>query len=315
MVNDFAFDAASRAARPAAPAARLPPVGVDAEPAARLHQGRLRRPRPGARLEPGLRHRRRPRAAATSRSPPRSSGRCASWRPAASTSTRSSSSTRSTATRPTRRSCSTTRRRSPARTRLTGDWYDCSAHLLWIGDRTRQLDGAHVEFLSGVRQPDRREARPDGRRRRGGRALRAAQPRRDPRAGSCSSAAWARTTSPSACRRSLEAVQRHRPARRVGLRPDARQHVQPRQRLQDPALRRRDGASCGASSACATPPACGPAASTSSSPARTSPSAWVAPRRSSVRHLEQRYETMCDPRLNARQSLDLAFQTAELLRG
>jgi 3-deoxy-7-phosphoheptulonate synthase len=31
-------------------------------------------------------------------------------------------------------------------------------------------------------------------------------------------------------------------------------------------------------------------------------------------HLEQRYETMCDPRLNARQSLDLAFQTAELLR-
>ena len=31
-------------------------------------------------------------------------------------------------------------------------------------------------------------------------------------------------------------------------------------------------------------------------------------------HLEQRYETMCDPRLNARQSLDLAFQIAELLR-
>src|SRR5204862_2209844 len=28
----------------------------------------------------------------------------------------------------------------------TGDWYDCSAHLLWIGDRTRQPDGAHVEF-------------------------------------------------------------------------------------------------------------------------------------------------------------------------
>jgi 3-deoxy-7-phosphoheptulonate synthase len=31
-------------------------------------------------------------------------------------------------------------------------------------------------------------------------------------------------------------------------------------------------------------------------------------------HLEQRYETVCDPRLNARQSLDLAFQVAELLR-
>ncbi|MGB2131780.1 MAG: 3-deoxy-7-phosphoheptulonate synthase, partial [Marinobacterium sp.] len=36
---------------------------------------------------------------------------------------------------------------------LTGDWYDCSAHMLWIGDRTRQPDHAHVEFLRGVRNP------------------------------------------------------------------------------------------------------------------------------------------------------------------
>jgi len=36
---------------------------------------------------------------------------------------------------------------------LTGDWFDCSAHMVWVGDRTRQLDGAHVEFLSGVRNP------------------------------------------------------------------------------------------------------------------------------------------------------------------
>jgi len=35
----------------------------------------------------------------------------------------------------------------------TGDWYDCSAHMLWIGDRTRQLDGAHVEFLKCVGNP------------------------------------------------------------------------------------------------------------------------------------------------------------------
>ncbi|MBM3598104.1 MAG: 3-deoxy-7-phosphoheptulonate synthase class II [Alphaproteobacteria bacterium] len=35
----------------------------------------------------------------------------------------------------------------------TGDWYDCSAHMLWIGDRTRQPDGAHVEFLRGVKNP------------------------------------------------------------------------------------------------------------------------------------------------------------------
>jgi 3-deoxy-7-phosphoheptulonate synthase len=36
---------------------------------------------------------------------------------------------------------------------LTGEWYDCSAHMLWIGDRTRQPDGAHVDFLRGVGNP------------------------------------------------------------------------------------------------------------------------------------------------------------------
>jgi 3-deoxy-7-phosphoheptulonate synthase len=36
---------------------------------------------------------------------------------------------------------------------LTGGDYACSAHMLWIGDRTRQLDGAHVEFLRGVGNP------------------------------------------------------------------------------------------------------------------------------------------------------------------
>jgi 3-deoxy-7-phosphoheptulonate synthase len=35
----------------------------------------------------------------------------------------------------------------------TGDWYDTSAHMLWIGDRTRQPDGGHVEFLRGVKNP------------------------------------------------------------------------------------------------------------------------------------------------------------------
>ncbi len=36
---------------------------------------------------------------------------------------------------------------------LTGAWYDCSAHMLWIGERTRDVDGAHVEFLRGVGNP------------------------------------------------------------------------------------------------------------------------------------------------------------------
>lgn len=35
----------------------------------------------------------------------------------------------------------------------SGLYYDCSAHMLWVGERTRQLDGAHVEFLRGVTNP------------------------------------------------------------------------------------------------------------------------------------------------------------------
>jgi 3-deoxy-7-phosphoheptulonate synthase len=36
---------------------------------------------------------------------------------------------------------------------LTGDWYDCSAHMLWIGDRTRSLDEAHLEYFRGIKNP------------------------------------------------------------------------------------------------------------------------------------------------------------------
>ena len=36
---------------------------------------------------------------------------------------------------------------------LTGDWYDCSAHQLWVGERTRQRDGAHVAFAAGISNP------------------------------------------------------------------------------------------------------------------------------------------------------------------
>ncbi|MFT4090651.1 MAG: 3-deoxy-7-phosphoheptulonate synthase class II [Asticcacaulis sp.] len=35
----------------------------------------------------------------------------------------------------------------------TGEWYDTSAHMLWIGERTRQLDGAHVHYMKGIKNP------------------------------------------------------------------------------------------------------------------------------------------------------------------
>jgi len=36
---------------------------------------------------------------------------------------------------------------------ITDEWYDTSAHMVWIGDRTRQLDGAHVEYMRGIQNP------------------------------------------------------------------------------------------------------------------------------------------------------------------
>ena len=36
---------------------------------------------------------------------------------------------------------------------LTQEWYNVGAHMVWIGDRTRQLDGAHVEYMRGIRNP------------------------------------------------------------------------------------------------------------------------------------------------------------------
>ena len=213
----------------------LPPVGVDAEPAAGVHQGRLRRPRPGARVEPGVR-RQQPRGpalrAARRRDRPgpavhaglrhRHRGRAAAC-------------TRSTSTPATRRCSSATRRRSPARTRLTGDWYDCSAHMLWIGERTRQLDGAHVEFLRGVGNPIGCKIGPtataDDVARRCASAL---NPDAHPRPAHADHPHGRRPASTTRCRRCCAAVARRRPPGGVGVRPDARQHVHRRERPQDP---------------------------------------------------------------------------------
>ena len=46
----------------------------------------------------------------------------------------------------------------------TGKWLAGSGHMIWIGDRTRQPDGAHVEFAARRAEPDRPEMRPDDRR-------------------------------------------------------------------------------------------------------------------------------------------------------
>ena len=196
---------------------------------------------------------------------------------------------------------------------LTGDWYDCSAHMVWVGDRTRQLDGAHLEFLAGINNPVGAKVGPD-----------------------CTPAevvALCERLNPDRLPGRLTLITRlgsgqgHRaapgagaggrgrgPRRRLGLRPHAREHVHQRGRPQDRGASTTSSPSCARSSTSTVTRGPGPAGSMWSSPATTSPSASAAPRRSSRCDLDARYTTTCDPRLNARQSLDLAFRVAEFLR-
>jgi 3-deoxy-7-phosphoheptulonate synthase len=196
---------------------------------------------------------------------------------------------------------------------LTGRWYDLSAHMLWIGERTRQLDGAHVEFFRGVANPigckvgptatpaevlalcealdpDRVQGRLTLVARMGRDKVRDALPPLlaavrdaghpvvwacDPMHGNTFTSATGRKT------RHFEHVvdevagffESHRA---VGTWPGGI-HVE---------LTGEDVTECLGGSAALVDA-----------------------------DLDSRYETMCDPRLNARQSLDLAFRVAELLRG
>ena len=89
---------------------------------------------------------------------------------------------------------------------LTGNWVDGSAHMLWVGERTRRLDGAHLRFLSGVINPRRRQDRPERHRRRGASgSARSSIPTASP-VGSPSSPASVRTGSSTLLPPLIEAV-------------------------------------------------------------------------------------------------------------
>ena len=65
---------------------------------------------------------------------------------------------------------------------LTDEWYDCSAHMLWVGERTRQLGRRPLRVPLGHPQPGRGQDRAVGHRRRRHRPVRTPQPATDPRA-------------------------------------------------------------------------------------------------------------------------------------
>ncbi len=195
---------------------------------------------------------------------------------------------------------------------LTNDWYCCSAHMLWVGERTRQLDGAHLEFLRGVKNPVGCKIGPTTTAEEVVGICQALDPDREPgrlvlisRMGADKVSValpplleavrqaghpvvWAcdpmhgntYTSDTGHKTRHLDAIMTEVAAyfdahRRVGTWPGGI-HVE---------LTGHDVTEClGGSDNVADA------------------------------DLGKRYETMCDPRLNARQSLDLAFRTAELLQ-
>ena len=195
---------------------------------------------------------------------------------------------------------------------LTGDWYDCSAHMLWIGERTRQLDGAHVEFFRGIHNPvgcklgpatsieqavglcealnpDRVPGRLTFITRMGAQKVRTALPPileavRDaghPVVWACDPMHGNTFTSESGHKTRdfadvLDEVTGFFEAHRSAGTWPGGVHVE---------LTGEDVTEC-----------------------------LGGAERIEAADLARRYETMCDPRLNARQSLDLAFQVAELLR-
>ena len=197
---------------------------------------------------------------------------------------------------------------------LTGDWYDCSAHMVWIGERTRQLDGAHVEFFAGIGNPVGCKVGPDRHARRGARALRAAQPRPHPRPAHADHPHGRRPRPRRACRRCCAAVPRRRAPGRVGVRPDARQHLHAAGGQQDPPPRRhprRDRRLLRRPPPEGTLPGGVHVELTSDDVTEC----LGGSREILESDLDDRYETMCDPRLNGRQSLDLAFQVGRAAPG
>ena len=118
--------------------------------------------------------------------------------------------------------------------RRTG-WYNLSTHFPWIGERTRALDGAHVEYFRGIANPIGVKIGPSGHPRRGAGAGRGAQPAK--RAGPADLHSpfrrGPRGEVPAAAGRG---DRRAGPASALVLRPHARQHRDDQERHQDPPL-------------------------------------------------------------------------------
>jgi 3-deoxy-7-phosphoheptulonate synthase len=195
---------------------------------------------------------------------------------------------------------------------LTDDFYDCSAHLLWVGERTRQVDGAHVEFLAGIRNPVAAKV--------------------GPTASADDVLELCERLNPDRVPGRLTLVSRMGADRVAETLPPLLEAVRagghPVLWVCDPmhgngfahasgyktrdfrdVMRELHGFFAACDAAGVWPGGVHVELTGENVTECIGGSTEVF-----GDQLEQRYETQCDPRLNARQSLDLAFQTAELLR-
>jgi len=196
---------------------------------------------------------------------------------------------------------------------LTGDWYDCSAHMLWAGERTRQVDGAHIGFLSGVDNPIGCKLGPTATPEEAVAVCRALDPDRVPGR--------------------LTLISRLGAGRVTELLPPliaaVRKAGQPVVWACDPMhgntfaspsgrkTRHFDDVMAeiqGFFAACRAEGAWPGGVHVELTGDNVTECLGGAEEILET-HLDVRYTTTCDPRLNARQSLDLAFRVAELLRG
>jgi len=195
---------------------------------------------------------------------------------------------------------------------LTGDWYDCSAHLLWIGDRTRDVDGAHVEFLSGVGNPIGLKLGPSSTPDEAVALCRRLNPGRVP----------GRLTLVS--RMGAARVETALPPIVRAVRADGHPVVWACDPMHGNTFASESGRKtrhfddvlgeirgfftvCGAEGVW-------PGGVHVELTGDNVTECLGGAEEILDAHLDDRYETMCDPRLNGRQSIDLAFQVAELLR-
>ncbi len=195
---------------------------------------------------------------------------------------------------------------------LGSGWYDCSAHLLWIGDRTRQLDGAHVEFLAGLQNPLGVKLGPTAEPADAVALCERLNPERLP----------GRLTFIS--RMGQDLVTKRLPPLLRAVKESGHPVVWTCDPMHGNTFSHASGYKTrhfddvmaelrGFFAVCRSADVW-PGGVHIELTGENVTECLGGTEEVLGDHLEQRYESMCDPRLNARQSLDLAFQTAELLR-